>query len=75
MPDGRTALVTHDGLTSRMVRDTVDEAVRYGAEHRAALVLAFLGHGFNPAAAARSTAPTFVPHHPPWMPPIRPGPA
>ncbi|MFD9334432.1 hypothetical protein ACFWBF_08455 [Streptomyces sp. NPDC060028] len=52
LPDGRTALVAGDGLTSRMVRDTVDEAVRYAAEHRAALVLAFLGHGFTPGRSS-----------------------
>ncbi|MFG2998691.1 hypothetical protein [Streptomyces sp. NPDC048340] len=52
LPDGRSALVTGDGLTSRVVRDTVHEAVRHAAEHGAALVLALLGHGFAPGRSS-----------------------
>ncbi|WP_326586185.1 hypothetical protein [Streptomyces sp. NBC_01294] len=48
LPDGRSALVAGDGLTSSAVRGTVDEAIGYAARHHAALVLAFLGHGFTP---------------------------
>lgn len=53
LPDGRAALVAGDGLTSRALLDTVDEAIGHAAEHRATLVLAFLGHGF--AAGRTST--------------------
>ncbi|MEV6676435.1 hypothetical protein AB0N09_06125 [Streptomyces erythrochromogenes] len=48
LPHGRSALVSGDGLTSKAVRDLVEEAVGYAAEHHATLVLALLGHGFAP---------------------------
>uniref|UniRef100_A0AAU2JIJ3 vWA-MoxR associated protein middle region 2 domain-containing protein n=1 Tax=Streptomyces sp. NBC_00049 TaxID=2903617 RepID=A0AAU2JIJ3_9ACTN len=52
LPDGRGGLVSGDGLTSGIVRAAVDEAVRHAAERQAALVLAFLGHGFAPGRSS-----------------------
>ncbi|MEW2139812.1 hypothetical protein AB0892_25050 [Streptomyces sp. NPDC005409] len=48
LPHGRSALIAGDGLTSDVVRKTVEEAIGHAARHHAALVLAFLGHGFAP---------------------------
>ncbi|MEV7560937.1 hypothetical protein [Streptomyces sp. NPDC089795] len=48
LPSGRSGLVTGDNVTSAAVRELVHEAIGYAAQRQAALVLAFLGHGFAP---------------------------
>ncbi|HET6355899.1 hypothetical protein [Streptomyces sp.] len=52
LPAGHNALVTGDDVTSAQITDLVGEAIRYAAQSRAVLVLAFLGHGFAPGGTS-----------------------
>ncbi|MFJ7203754.1 hypothetical protein ACIQWR_09510 [Streptomyces sp. NPDC098789] len=53
LPTGRRSLISGDDLTSAALVESVGAAIDHAAEHRATLVLAFLGHGF--AAGRTST--------------------